>query len=227
MSSGVSMARGAANATYSAAEGAAPIPVAVVGGLLSGPKRFKYLSSICSLIVIQLASRGYKALSIKLNDSENHRTQTEYDDALIIKNFLFEFINNYFTLFFIAFLMNMDIPFQSLWDWYAESNHLTFPHKDITPCPGSSCVGVLQAQLGTVFTAKQVIQQVKQAVKPFISKRMRLKAENKGIIAHNKTRPPEQQFPLTIENPYELERIKEPYHPRNINHMSYQHFWAD
>ncbi len=36
--------------------------------------------------------------------SENHRTQTQYDDGLILKLFLFQFANSYTSLFYIAFL---------------------------------------------------------------------------------------------------------------------------
>ena len=35
--------------------------------------------------------------------AENHRTQTQYDDALIIKLFAFQFANSYASLFYIAF----------------------------------------------------------------------------------------------------------------------------
>ena len=35
--------------------------------------------------------------------SENHRTQTQYDDALIIKLFAFQFANSYASCFYIAF----------------------------------------------------------------------------------------------------------------------------
>ena len=34
--------------------------------------------------------------------AENHRTQTQYDDALIVKAFFFQFLNNYTTLFYIG-----------------------------------------------------------------------------------------------------------------------------
>ncbi|KAK2168459.1 hypothetical protein NP493_1230g00018 [Ridgeia piscesae] len=46
----------------------------------------------------------YDVLAWKLTDWENHRTQTRYDDALIMKLFAFQFVNNYTTLFYIAFL---------------------------------------------------------------------------------------------------------------------------
>ena len=46
----------------------------------------------------------FKIISRKLNNWENHRTQTEYDDALIIKTVVFQFVNSYILLFYIAFI---------------------------------------------------------------------------------------------------------------------------
>ena len=39
-----------------------------------------------------------------LNNFENHRTQIEYEDSMIFKQFVFQFINYYFLLLYIAFL---------------------------------------------------------------------------------------------------------------------------
>lgn len=95
--------------------------------------KYKWGSSFVSLVCIQLASRMYKPMAVKLTDWENHRTQTEYDDSLVVKNFMFEFINNYFTLFFIAFLMgNIDIPFKDLWSYLSRevlNEGLYLPHR--------------------------------------------------------------------------------------------------
>ena len=46
----------------------------------------------------------YSKIAHALNDAENHRTPTEYNDALILKTFLFESLNNYLVLFYIAYL---------------------------------------------------------------------------------------------------------------------------
>ena len=38
-----------------------------------------------------------------LRVAENHRTQTQYNDMLIIKLFAFQFVNSYTSLYYIAF----------------------------------------------------------------------------------------------------------------------------
>ena len=60
-----------------------------------------------------------------------------------------EFINNYFTLFFIAFLIHIDIPFHSLWTGISQEMGLQFPDQMTQP---ASIVSVLQQQLFVVFT---------------------------------------------------------------------------
>ncbi len=40
---------------------------------------------------------------------ENHRTQTQYDDALVIKLFAFQFANCYSTPFYIAFFRDVSM----------------------------------------------------------------------------------------------------------------------
>eukprot|EP01121_Diplochlamys_sp_Union-15-3_P016094 TRINITY_DN5416_c0_g1_i1.p1 TRINITY_DN5416_c0_g1~~TRINITY_DN5416_c0_g1_i1.p1 ORF type:complete len:745 (-),score=89.38 TRINITY_DN5416_c0_g1_i1:32-2266(-) len=63
----------------------------IVGGIVNG-------------IVIIILERIYYFIAVKLNNMENHRTDTIYEDNLIFKLFLFQFINAYIALFYIAFL---------------------------------------------------------------------------------------------------------------------------
>lgn len=54
-------------------------------------------------LLIQVASVGYGIVAVKLNDAENYRTQTTYENNLIIKKFAFEVFNNYTALIITAF----------------------------------------------------------------------------------------------------------------------------
>lgn len=42
--------------------------------------------------------------------TENHRTGTAYNDSLILKMFLFQFINSYTSLYYMAFWKNGTLP---------------------------------------------------------------------------------------------------------------------
>jgi hypothetical protein len=46
----------------------------------------------------------YKEIGITLTKMENHRTDTQYEWAKVLKAFVFQFLNSYFGLFYIAFL---------------------------------------------------------------------------------------------------------------------------
>ena len=49
-------------------------------------------------IQVAVLNELYGDLAIKLNDNENHRTSVEYEDALILKLFVFQCINSYAAL---------------------------------------------------------------------------------------------------------------------------------
>ncbi|XP_063683755.1 anoctamin-7-like isoform X16 [Bolinopsis microptera] len=61
------------------------------------------LSSVLNALAIMFLGFVYEKLAYMLTNWENHRTQTAYDDALIIKLFAFQFVNNYASLIYIAF----------------------------------------------------------------------------------------------------------------------------
>ena len=63
--------------------------------------------------------------------SENHRTSSEYEDALILKTFAFRFLNSYSSLFYIGFIKKYDVG-----------------------CPddqSGGCLGELRVQLISIF----------------------------------------------------------------------------
>lgn len=74
------------------------------------PVSYKYLvllpvtSGVINLIVITILNYLYDYLAVFLTDLEYRRTQTEYDNSLSLKIYLFQFINYYSSLFYIAFV---------------------------------------------------------------------------------------------------------------------------
>ena len=56
----------------------------------------------------------YGRLAKYFNELENHRTDTQAEDALIQKTFLFQFANSYGALAYIAFIKSMGLsPFNA------------------------------------------------------------------------------------------------------------------
>lgn len=136
------------------------------------------IASIVNAIQIQVLNMLYSYVAIGLNDYENHRTDTEYEDALIAKTFVFQFVNSFASLFYIAFIK----PFMTT----------------IDPCKGN-CMIELQTglgkcrslcllrdsliccdMLGTIFLTRLLTSSLLQVSIPYINKRLREKSETKG-----------------------------------------------
>ena len=65
---------------------------------------FANLTSAFIAVTIKTNSQIYSGMILSLNEWENYRTETQFDNNLIGKTFLFEFCNNYGVLFYTAFL---------------------------------------------------------------------------------------------------------------------------
>jgi hypothetical protein len=63
------------------------------------------IAAFFNLFFLQLFAYIFKKMAVKLNNYENHRLQSSYNRNLIIKLFAFAFINNYFVMFYIAYLL--------------------------------------------------------------------------------------------------------------------------
>ena len=73
-----------------------------------------------------------------LNDYENHRTETDYEDALVAKVFIFQLVNSFAALTYIAFI----------------KGYLGWSFNCVGP--GGSCLSDLSATLATVFISREI-----------------------------------------------------------------------
>ena len=97
------------------------------------------LSAIENVILIAIMSNLYYYFAYKLNDWQNHRKDFLKENALAVKLILYEFINNYYPLFYIAFIKKTTL----------------FGTKDIEQCYGfgenDSCLEEIEIQLYTTL----------------------------------------------------------------------------
>lgn len=66
----------------------------------------RWAESVCSALLgvyISVSNNFFRGVALKLTAWENHRTDTEFEDALVIKLFVMQFINSYATLYYVAF----------------------------------------------------------------------------------------------------------------------------
>jgi len=105
-------------------------------------------ASILNLFVIVVMNKVFQYLSGFLNEWENHRTQTEWENALIVKTFFFQFLNSYTTLFYIAFFKGTLAG-------------AVFGQEDLHDfCEYGSCFNELMIQLVIIFLGKQFVNQL-------------------------------------------------------------------
>ncbi|CAG9766242.1 unnamed protein product [Ceutorhynchus assimilis] len=64
-----------------------------------------YIPKIMLAVVISLMDEAYFKIAIWLNDKENYRLETKYENHLIGKVALFQFVNSFLSLFYIAFYL--------------------------------------------------------------------------------------------------------------------------
>ena len=60
-------------------------------------------SSVISAVIIIVLDQIYRHLAVMMAKWENHKYQEDFEDSLISKNFVFQFVNSNITLFSIAF----------------------------------------------------------------------------------------------------------------------------
>lgn len=127
----------------------------------------------------------YSLVAVRLNDWENHRTQTEYEDALIIKTFCFQFINSYISLFYIAFLKASQVGLLpgmsefchdvSHFDYSPE--HIKADHSGTNPF----CMAELSTMLTSLVVFSQLIAKVTEYVLPKVYAIVRRMSEEYGM----------------------------------------------
>lgn len=99
-------------------------------------KGYAWGSLVGSLILsvqIQVLSAFYMAVVDILNDLENHKTQTDFEDGKIFKTFLFQIFNNYASLTYTAFVKT-----------------------HISGC-ATTCIGDLRSLMITIFMTSYVM----------------------------------------------------------------------
>lgn len=88
----------------------------------------------------------HRLIVLDLTNMENHRTERNHMDSLVIKRFVFTFFNNYLSLFYIAFIKPMEPNF-SFFDGAIE-----FEDR----CP-TTCFAELQTQVAGLVLSRALL----------------------------------------------------------------------
>merc|ERR1719162_2431938 len=97
-------------------------------------------------------------VAVVLNNIENHETNTEYEDMLIAKVFIFQFINSFGSMFYIAFVKNAV--------------------GDV--CKEGDCLGELRTALSIIFVTRLVVGNIQEIAIPAVMAKVKQHQESKS-----------------------------------------------
>lgn len=121
--------------------------------------------TVANAVAIMILGKVYTILAYKLTDWENHKTETSYKDALIIKLFAFLFANSYTSLYYIAFFRGND-------EIFGDSGILGLGTKYRDNCGNDgNCMSMLSLQVLVLIVMKPMPKIVTDVILPWVRKR--------------------------------------------------------
>lgn len=116
--------------------------------ITTGMSDYSAAADIMNAISIGVLDFVYRIVAQKMTEYENHRTQTEVNDAMIVKLFLFSFFNSYAPAIYIAFVK-----------------------KAVNDtCNSDSCMGELGQSMAIIFTVRSMTNHVTTFLVPRMQK---------------------------------------------------------
>ncbi|KAJ8943897.1 hypothetical protein NQ318_019505, partial [Aromia moschata] len=119
-------------------------------------------AAVINLIIIMFLTRFYHKLAIYLTNLESPRTQTEYEDSYTFKIFLFEFMNFYSSLIYIAFFKGRFFDYPG--DETSRRSEFFRVKGDV--CDPAGCLSELCIQLSIIMIGKQVFNNFVELFNP-------------------------------------------------------------
>lgn len=144
-------------------------------------------AAILNLMAITILNYFYGSLAIKMTDWENHRKDSKYESHLAFKIFVFQFVNTYSSLFYVAF-------FKGQFNGYPGHYEKFFGFRQVE-CAEYGCLLELTIQLSIIMVGKQAIGNITEFVIPRLKRwNEHRKAKKKHVDAQ--LLPWEEQFEL-------------------------------
>ncbi|CDW55778.1 anoctamin [Trichuris trichiura] len=133
-------------------------------------------AAILNLIIVMILDQAYAKLAWRLTNWEFPRTESEFENSYTFKVFLFQFINYYSSLFYIAFFKGR----------FAK---LPGPTKDTIlgyrpeACDPNGCMVELLIQLAIIMVGKQFVNNIIEICVPLLLNYMRKKSPKTAKLA--------------------------------------------
>lgn len=119
-------------------------------------------AALINLVCIMVLNWFYDWLAMHLTELELLRTQTEFENSLTLKIYLFQFVNYYTSIFYIAFLKGKFVGYP------AKYNRIFGLRQE--ECAPGGCLMELCIQLGIIMVGKQAMNSILEMVIPLMYK---------------------------------------------------------
>nr|XP_021403090.1 anoctamin-6 isoform X3 [Lonchura striata domestica] len=118
-------------------------------------------ASLISFVVIMILNIVYEKVAILITDFELPRTQTDYENSLTTKMFLFQFVNYYSSCFYIAFFKGKFVghPGSPVY-WLGKYRN--------EECDPGGCLLELTTQLAIIVGGKAIWNNIQEVLLPLV-----------------------------------------------------------
>uniref|UniRef100_A0A8I5ZT68 Anoctamin n=1 Tax=Rattus norvegicus TaxID=10116 RepID=A0A8I5ZT68_RAT len=136
-------------------------------------------ASIISFIIIMILNTIYEKVAIMITNFELPRTQTDYENSLTMKMFLFQFVNYYSSCFYIAFFKGKFVgyPGDPVY-WLGKYRN--------EECDPGGCLLELTTQLTIIMGGKAIWNNIQEVLLPWV---MNLIGRYKRVSGSEKITP--------------------------------------
>ncbi|CAH2013648.1 unnamed protein product [Acanthoscelides obtectus] len=149
-----------------------------------------FTGAMISACLIQALTTGFKKLAMWLTNIEYHRTQSQFDYSFIYKNYALSFVNNYSSVFYIAFFKG------KFFTHPGDLQHRSyFGGLKSDVCSPTGCIADLSINLMVILSANIFGRMVFTAIFPYIY--TRVNAMVKRVYDYDQL-PKPQEFQLPV-----------------------------
>ncbi|KAM3832315.1 anoctamin-6 [Vipera latastei] len=118
-------------------------------------------ASVLNFIIIMILNIIYEKVAIMITDFEIPRTQTDYENSLTTKMFLFQFVNYYSSCFYIAFFKGKFIGFPG------DPVYWMGKYRN-EECDPGGCLLELTTQLAIIMGGKAIWNNIQEVLFPWL-----------------------------------------------------------
>ena len=140
--------------------------ISVMGMSMTAEMLGSLIAATLNTVFIGVFNSIYRRVGVVMTDWENHRTQSAYENSLILKNSIFQSVNSYISLVYLAFIKPFAVP------GFLYGLSQTTPEGAtvglVDTCSQSGCMQDLVTQMLVVVFVKQFSRNFASSVVPWL-----------------------------------------------------------